>query len=164
MEEVLELAVPADLQAVCDIIQERIDWMNEKGIRQWNVTDYWGRYPVSHYAELIEKQEMYVLRGPDGRISGTVTFFSEDDRWPADTPGKAWYLHHLATRVAERGAGERILQKSEELARRMGREYLRLDCADDNAFLNAYYGHLGYAPRGTCADGLYTGICREKKL
>lgn len=157
-------AVPEDLQAVCDIVQERIDWMNEKGIRQWNVTDYWGRYPVSHYAGLIDKQEMYVLKDEKDYIIGTVTYFSVDDRWPEDIPGDAWYLHHLATRVAYRGAGEMILKMTEDLARSVGKEYLRLDCADDNTFLNGYYGRQGYELRGTCADGLYTGVCREKKL
>lgn len=160
----LEQAKADDLTAVCSIVQERIDWMDAVGIRQWNVTDYWGRYPVEYYAALIAKGEMYVLRTEDGTAVGVAAFFTEDERWPEETPGTAWYVHHLCTRVAEKGAGEVMLALTEQLARDVGKEYLRLDCADDNAFLNEYYTRLGFEARSHCVDRLYSGICREKKL
>lgn len=38
-----------DLPQVYDIIDERIHWMDQVGIKQWNVTDYWDCYPESYY-------------------------------------------------------------------------------------------------------------------
>ena len=43
-------------------------------------------------------------------------------------------------------------------------ESMRLDCADDNMRLNAWYESQGYFPCGTCIDGPYNGILREKLL
>ena len=41
---------------------------------------------------------------------------------------------------------------------------LRLDSAIGNKDLERYYTQLGYPPFGTCHDGLYHGIFREKAL
>ena len=45
-----------------------------------------------------------------------------------------------------------------------GKAYLRLDSAEDSAALAKYYESLGFVNVGTCQDGSYKGILREKKL
>ena len=62
------------------------------------------------------------------------------------------------------GAGKAILREAEKLAKPHGMEVMRLDCADDNTRLNAWYESQGYFPCGTCIDGPYHGILREKLL
>ena len=62
------------------------------------------------------------------------------------------------------GAEKAILREAEKLARQHGMEVMRLDCADDNTRLNAWYESQGYFPCGTCIDGPYHGILREKLL
>ena len=40
-----------ELDEALSIIRERIAWMDEVGIKQWNVTDYEEVYPLSYYEE-----------------------------------------------------------------------------------------------------------------
>ena len=62
------------------------------------------------------------------------------------------------------GAGKAILREAEKLAKVRGMEAIRLDCAEGNARLNAWYEAQGYFLRGTCTDGPYHGLLREKLL
>jgi hypothetical protein len=48
------------------------------------------------------------------------------------------------------GAGKAILREAEKLAKPHDMEVMRLDCADDNTRLNAWYEAQGYFPCGTC--------------
>ena len=42
--------------------------------------------------------------------------------------------------------------------------FMRLDCAEDNEFLNSYYDSMGYRLAGRCEDGVYIGNKREKVI
>ena len=74
------------------------------------------------------------------------------------------YVHHLVSAVDERGTGALFLAQAEDHARRRGLDRLRLDCYVGNRGINAYYEALGFLPAGTCTDGPYKGILREKKI
>ena len=101
-----------------------------------------------------------------GVILACAVLRQDDERWPQPMQDAhpAFYLHHLATRVGAKGAGRMFLQLAEEYAMNQGKTRFRLDSADDNAFLADYYTQQGYVPVGTCVDGLYSGILREKVL
>lgn len=153
------------LEQIYTLIDRRIQWMDEVGIRQWNVTDYWDVYPREHYIEQMRQNRLYVLkRMPEGTVVGTAVLYETDDRWPDGQDVSAYYVHHFAAAPEEKGAGKILLGHLEELARTDGKGALRLDCADDNPRLNRYYEEKGYLPAGTCADGVYRGILREKYL
>ena len=62
------------------------------------------------------------------------------------------------------GAGKAILREAEKLAKVRGIEAIRLNCAEGNARLNAWYEAQGYFLRSTCTDGPYHGLLREKLL
>ena len=47
---------------------------------------------------------------------------------------------------------------------KQGKIFLRLDSQQANHALSRYYDSLGYSPVGTCVDGSYEGILREKAL
>ena len=113
-----------------------MNWMDEKGIRQWNVTDYLAAYPKSYYQEQQTIGNLYVLV----------------------------FIHNLVTDPKYRGAGKQLLSEIEKLAVRCGKQFVRLDCAVDNVFLNRYYESFGYKLSGTCIDGVYAGNRREKRL
>ena len=63
-----------------------------------------------------------------------------------------------------KGAGSIFLEKAEEYTARMGKKYMRLDSAVGNKNLERFYTSRGYVEAGTCKDGLYEGILRQKKL
>ena len=62
------------------------------------------------------------------------------------------------------GAGKAILRAAQKLAKVRGMEAIRLDCIEGNEPLNAWYEAQGYFLRGTCTDGPYHGLLREKLL
>lgn len=152
----------ADLPRVYELIDQRIRWMDAKGIRQWNVTDYWGCYPPAHYERAVDMRCLHVLRRGNGPIAAVAVLWEEDERWHGDA-APAYYVHHLTTALDAPGVGEIMLAECYELARRRGKMFLRLDCAVDNPVLNAYYERQGFAPAGSCVDGLYEGVLRQKR-
>lgn len=164
MDEVccFQPAQEEDLDAVFRLIDGRIRWMEEKGLHQWNETDYWGVYPPAHYRALMQRRELYVLR-MGARITAAAALLTEDERWPQDGV-RALYVHHLASQAGEKGAGALALDFCEAIARSRKMDYLRLDCAADNERLNRYYAQRGFLPAGDFTEGPYTGTRRQKRL
>lgn len=158
-------AASGEIAAVFSPYEKRVRWMDEQGIRQWNVTDYLNVYPQAYYRRQAEMGSLYVLKETEsGTIVGAAVLLQEDERW-ADRGGiPAYYVHNLVTDPAAKGAGAEMLRAVEGLAMKQGRQALRLDCAADNVFLNRYYESMGFMPAGYCEEGAYRGIRREKKL
>lgn len=155
-------AVPADTDGVIALIAERIRWMDEAGIEQWNKTQYMLRYPRDYWEEQIRGGFFFVAE-EDGRITGVMALYPEDERWPEDGVS-AFYVHHLASACGAPGTGRKLLLWAEGYSRQEGKAYLRLDSAVGNEGLARFYGSLGYTEAGLCTDGPYHGICREKNL
>jgi len=157
-----------ELPEMFDIILERVKWMDETGIKQWNVTGYAEVYPLPYYEEKHEKGEVFVLEdNQSGKIVCAAVLRNEDERWDHvcnSKDGSALYLHNFASRVSAKDAGSIFLDYAEKYAASEGKQFFRLDSADDNEFLTRYYSSRGYVPAGSCVDGPYTGILREKKL
>ena len=151
-----------EIRAVFDLIMDRVAWMDQVGIRQWNMTKYDQRYPLSYYEQRRQMEELFVLEDGTGKILAVGALLHEDERWPVSD--SAYYLHHLASRVDARGAGSRFLQLAEEYTKGMGKRYMRLDSAVGNAALEHFYTSRGYVAAGFCKDGLYEGILRQKTL
>lgn len=162
MEIDLQKAREDEVSAVFALYEKRIAWMEEKGIAQWNKTGYLSVYPLSYFQTRQREGSLFVCRGAGG-VRAAAVLLEQDDRWPTDGTA-AFCLHHLATDPAERGLGRAFLGALEEYARRCGKEAMRLDCAQNSAFLNAYYESLGYRPAGTFQAGSYHGLRREKRL
>jgi hypothetical protein len=152
-----------EVQAVFDLIMERVAWMDTVGIRQWNTTKYGERYPLSYYEEKRQMGELFLLEDTTkGEILAVGALFYEDARWPEKA--NARYLHHFASRVDKKGIGSIFLAEAESYIAKEGAEYMRLDSAVGNTTLEQYYTARGYAEAGYCEDGLYRGILRQKKL
>ncbi|MGK3209050.1 GNAT family N-acetyltransferase [Amycolatopsis sp. MEPSY49] len=69
------------------------------------------------------------------------------DLWhPADDPGSALYLHHLAVgrAFAGRRIGAWLLDQAAAEAGRRGKRYLRLDAWTSNTRLHDYYRSQGF--------------------
>ncbi len=152
-----------DIPAIMDLLQRRIDWMDEKGLYQWNKTGYLTCYPPEHFRRLIREEVVLAAREAD-RLTGIMALLSRDPRWPNGDDGKAFYVHHLATDPACPGLGKEMLSYAESYARRHGKPFLRLDSQKVNDALSRYYEVLGYFPAGECVDGAYVGILREKSV
>ena len=156
-----------DVDAIMGRVQLRIDWMNATGLHPWNETDYFGRYPRSYW----EKNNGCFLVGEErGRVVVAIALYDVDVRWTRDgeytgaLAGEAYYLHHLVTDPACKGAGKKMMLYVEQYAIEHHIPLLRLDSAVGNLALENYYTALGYTPCGTCHDRLYHGVLREKRV
>lgn len=145
------------------LILKRIQWMDQKGIQQWNTTGYAKTYPQSYYEEERLKGRVFVLvdKTSDEIVSAAV-LKEEDERWTDSA--SSIYLHNLVTKVGQGGVGSLFLQFAEKYATEKGKQYFRLDSAENNDFLKQYYTLHGFLPVGRCVDGPYRGILRQKKL
>lgn len=161
----LRLARQDALEEIFALYAARVRWMNEVGIHQWNDTKYLERFPLGYYEDMQKRTLLYALADEQsGAICGAAVLLAQDERWDGSLQKQAWYVHNLVTAVGASGAGKAILREARKLAKPHGMEVMRLDCADDNTRLNAWYESQGYFPCGTCIDGPYNGILREKLL
>ena len=118
-------ALPQDLNAILGLIRQRIAWMDQKGLEQWNKTDYFSAFPPEYFAQAIREGHIYVLCTKEPRrVIGLISLKEEDSYWPKDNKN-CCYMHNLATNAAFPGAGRALLGHCEEQARRWGKEYLR---------------------------------------
>lgn len=164
MKYSLKKAITTDAEAVYSLVEKRIHWMNQKGIRQWNVTGYLEAYPIDYYREQQQQGNLYVLQDQKEKIVGAVVLLEADDRWLDRSDSSAFYIHNLVTDSEVHGAGSIMIQEAEKMAVQSGKRFMRLDCAVDNTFLNKYYKDRGFMLAGSCQEGLYIGNRREKEL
>ena len=152
-----------EAEQIFAVIRERIRWMDEIGVDQWNSLDYWEIFPEAYYIRAIDRGELYVVRDTDsGAVAclGVLSGFDKD--WKDGVP--AVYLHNFAAALDARGAGDYFLEQGEAYARANGKTAFRLDCIESNPALNDYYERRGYRAVGRVAYGDYRGIQREKRL
>ena len=157
-------ATNRDVETVFSLVKKRILWMDQNGIKQWNVTGYLEAYPIEYYKMQEQQGHLYVLHDQAETVVGAVVLLEEDDRWTDRMDSSAFYIHNLVTDSEVHGAGSFLIEETEKMAIQSGKEFIRLDCAADNSFLNQYYEDHGYLLAGTCKDGPYIGNRREKKL
>ena len=147
MNDRFRRAGTGEINAIFALYERRVRWMDQQGIRQWNVTGYLTEYPKSYYREQQALGNLYVLAGPSG-LAGAVVLLPQDERWPDKAGEPAFYVHNLVADVEAGGAGKQLLAEIEKTAVRCRKRFVRLDCAVDNPFLNAYYESRGYAAAG----------------
>lgn len=148
-----------EIPAVLALIQERIEWMQAQGLRQWNVGDYLSLYGRAYFGRACSLGQLYVAyRGE--QLAGALVLLEEDPRWEADVP--AFYVHNFATRTDMPGVGGQMLAYCEALCWQQGKTHLRLDCSVHNGKLNDYYAAKGYAFVSSFIEGDYEGNRREK--
>ncbi len=151
-----------EVETVVSLIEQRIKWMDEVGIHQWNECGYFNIFPVDYFVKQQMLGNLYVFS--ESKIEGVVVLLDEDANWRDKADSSALYIHNLATDLNAHGVGKRILACVEVLAAKKGKKFIRLDCAANNTFLNSYYESLGYKIDGKCRIGTYVGNRREKRI
>ena len=141
-------AQPPDLERYLRLLEEVAAWLRASGLNHWNTGDYQG---FTHYfGASIGRGEVH-LAILGGDLVGTLRLLEQDDIvWPEIRTSDGLYVYNLAIDRAwsGRGLGLRLLEFASDRVRSMGKEYLRLDCLADNAFLQHYYENAGFCERG----------------
>jgi GNAT superfamily N-acetyltransferase len=140
---VMQWAGPADLPAVMALLDERRQWLAERGSDQWNV----GREFESRMADAIDRRETLLLRDDDVPIATfTMTPEGDPDFWTLDElKESALYLGKMVSAVSRRGEGLGVLMLSwaQDWAARSGFDLLRWDVWRTNRQLQDYYRSIG---------------------
>ena len=55
MEYTFRRATAQDVDGIMEIIRDRIEWMDQEGLHQWNKTNYMQRYPREYFLEGINR-------------------------------------------------------------------------------------------------------------
>lgn len=140
-------ATPNDLPAVLALLAEAARWLHAIGVRQWPAEGF----PAGRIQPLIDAGVVYLFHTAwdPGAPAATMALDRQADPefWrPADRPDDALYVHKLAVSRAHagEGLGGALLDWAALRAAAQGRRWLRLDCAKDNARLQAYYRAAGF--------------------
>ena len=88
-------AAAGEAEQVFDLIRQRIAWMDERGIQQWNHPGYLRRYPLDYFRQCAEEGQLYALWTECGVLAAGAVVLEEDPRWTG-YGGKALYVHNLA--------------------------------------------------------------------
>jgi len=146
-----EPARPDDLDRLCELLFQAVEWLASQGVDQWHdmvtptgVTDRARR----RYAQAIAAGTCYVIRS-DGEIIGTFILdtYADPEFWTEPTaPFDALYVHRMIVARDAGGSnlGARMLDWAIKEARRQGRQFLRLDAWSTNERLHRYYRDRGF--------------------
>ena len=132
-------AVPEVHVLICDAAR----WLIEKGEPLWGDEETSG----PGLAHVARSGELIIARS-DGELCACMYLHNQDRVfWPAARDSEALYVHRLAVarRFAGRGISLLMLDWAAREAKRMGRDYLRLDC-EPRPKLLALYQHAGFTP------------------
>lgn len=139
------------------VIQERIDWMESRGMNQWNDEEYLDIYSEEYFRAQARAGHLFFLMKV-GNVMGVAALLEKDDRWE-DGSREYFYIHHLATRTDTPGAGTAFLDLIADYAGKQGKRGIRLDCQLGNEPLNCFYERNGYVTVGEpFTEGTYKGI------
>ena len=160
----LERAKPEDVRNTFSLYERRVEWMEKKGIRHWNVNGYLNIHNLAYFKAQQKLGNLYVLKNEGSRIIGAGVLLDVDPRWPDGDDMAAYYVHNFVADPLSKGAGKLLLLKVENMAAAEGKAFVRLDCSAANETLNCYYDDLGFPVAGVVNSGFYVGYLREKRV
>lgn len=162
MDDRIEKAKVEDLDAISKLIYNRCLWFSEKGIKGWNVEFYPYKYDKNYFIEQMKINKLFVAR-LNNKICGVMLLKNEDkDYW--DTNDDSYYIHHLATDIALKGIGKKLIDYAKEQCKISNKKYLRLDCHQESEFLNKYYQKVGFNYVGSGTEENYNYNLWEMKI
>ena len=145
---------PAKAVLALALVEQRVTWLETKRIEQW---------ARSHYENAARLGRLWGLFEAS-RLVASAVLLDEDPRWQDYEKAPAWYVHNLASAVDKPGAGAEFLYWAEMKARKLKKQFLRLDCRTGAKKINAYYEEKGFLYAGECEEPFYKGTLRQKKL
>jgi GNAT superfamily N-acetyltransferase len=160
----LERATPEDVKDTFSLYERRVEWMEQKGIRHWNVNGYLDIHNKSYFKAQQKLGNLHVLKNEDGRIVAAGVLLDVDPRWPDGDDMAAYYVHNFVADPQSKGAGKILLRMVEDMAAAKDKAFVRLDCNAGNEVLNCYYDELGFLVAGVVNSGFYVGYLREKRV
>ena len=118
---------PAKAVLALALVEQRVSWLETKGIEQWERSHYLSRYNLAYFENAARLGRLWGLFEAS-RLVASAVLLDEDPRWQDYEKTPAWYVHNLASAVDKPGAGAEFLYWAEMKARELKKQFLRLDC------------------------------------
>lgn len=139
----MRLARADELDTVISLLDERIQWLRDRGSDQWST----GRTFRTRLRNSINRQETWLLLD-DGVAIGTISISTDGDPdfWtPEELAEPAIYVGKMATKIERsgEGLGALMIQWVQDYAARAGLGRVRWDVWRTNEELQGYYHALG---------------------
>jgi GNAT superfamily N-acetyltransferase len=146
-------AVLDDVSKVSDILSEAALWLEQQNMALWEEREV---SPKVVYQD-IEFGLFYIAFYEDSAI-GVVKFQTEDLMFWSDIPHEdSAFIHRLAVRRSFAGgsASTALMKWAVGNTRKLGKRYLRLDCAADRSRLRLVYEKFGFRHHSDRQAGPY---------
>lgn len=140
----IQLAEKNDLEDFHKIIVSRCKWLESNKINQWKTLSYPVRYNIPYFEKQMEENKLFVVKKGKSILGGFLLKEEDSKYWSDCNKVKAYYIHHFATKIGEKGLGKIMIAFAIKEAKKNKKEYLRLDCVAHNQKLNNYYQELGF--------------------
>ena len=142
MPLIIRQAMPQDVRALAEILQEAARWLEDRGMAMWQMDEL----RPSRIAEEVNSG-LFFLAERDGEAAGTIGFQLEDKSfWPDIEQEDSAFIHRLAIRRRFAGGdvSSALILWAIARAHSLGRRYLRLDCEASRLRLREIYERIGF--------------------
>lgn len=146
-----------DLDEVINLFEERTKWFRENQINQWS--KYLEHHPRKEFEDVIKNGYYFVLKENDNIIAGFE--ISTDSKYWKDDITKAYYIYKIVTKINYKNIGDLIFMICKNIAKNNNKEFLRLDCLNNNKKLNEIYNKHGFKLKYTGCQDYYNYSLRE---
>jgi len=131
----------SEIQAGYQIIVDRTNWLNERGIHQW--------FKPIPYEVIDQRQQAGNFFGywVQSELHAVVCLLDKSvSDWGNLLTGKYLYMATLASALQhkDQGYGAECVLEACEYSRKNGFEKIYLDCADNHGMLPRFYSQLGW--------------------
>ena len=162
----VETAGQDDVDAILELRNQAAIWLADRGINHWKAKPL--RRAVID--RRLQNRETFVIRSVNGALIATLSLdFDDEFTWgPRGADGMAGYVHTIVVapeRIGD-GIGRWFVQWAEQEIVKSGRHLSRLDCAEGNPGLRAWYRRLSYREVGRrdYGDAWFSVTLFEKEL
>ena len=155
----IRIASENDVSSIIQLIINRMEWMDETGLKEWNSNGYLEYYTEDYFKNNIES---FYVAEEDHQIVGAMCLYTSDERWQDDK--ECYYVHHLVSDVHHKGLGKLLLLYADILSYKKGYDVIRLDSSTYDEKLTNMYSSLNYKPVYNFIEGNYHGTTREKRI
>ncbi len=131
-----------DLPTVSAILAEAALWLKQQNMALWEETEV---------SSVVIRQDiesgLFYIAFYEGSAVGVVKFQTEDRLFWPDIPNEdSAFIHRLAVRRSFAGGlvSTTLMRWAVEHSRKLGKRYLRLDCAAERSRLRLIYERFGF--------------------
>jgi len=153
MQLFIRQATAQDIDAMAEIHEEAVRWLEEQGMPMWRQDELL----PSHIVADVDSGQFF-LAEYDGVPAGTIRFQLADKLfWPDVPQDDSAFVHRLAVRRRFAGGEVSSALFLWAIARThtLGRRFLRLDCEASRARLRAVYERIGFRFHSNTQVGPY---------